>query len=258
MHSEHKGAGPQVGGGTLPPSAGACTTVPAVHNFPTVVAPVPVPPQPVAVVPGELSGLLRRIRRTADMSQREFAVACDVAPSVIAHAEAGRRGLSVALLARAAAVAGLRLALVDDRGVEVGPMSDDAVRDMGNRRFPAHLDTRYSDEDWWHGPERYSRPEPWYTFDRCRETRDRFRRLEGVPDDHRLPQPGDAPGERRKARQRAAAQQAAEAREQRRAAGLEPPLPEWVCDCPPECAELEDWHGPPRHTGDCGCRCDPC
>jgi hypothetical protein len=161
-------------------------------------------------------------------------------------------------LARAAAVAGLRLALVDAEGAEVPPMCDDAVRDMARRRFPAHLDTRYSEEAWWHGPERYSRPEPWYTFDRRRETRDHYRRLDGAPDDHQLPQAGDSPAERRAARRREADRRAFEDRERRRAAGLLPPDPGWVCDCPPGCAELEDWQGPPRHTDGCGCRCDPC
>jgi hypothetical protein len=149
-----------------------------------------------------------------------------------------RSALGAAALARAAAIAGLRLALLDAPGAEVRPMSDDAVRDMGNRRFPAHLDTRYSEEAWCHGRERYSRPEPWYTFDRARDIRDRYRRLDGVPDDHQLPQPGDAPARRRAARNRAIARRRAEELERRRAAGLEPPRPEWVWDC--------------------ACRCDPC
>jgi transcriptional regulator with XRE-family HTH domain len=204
-----------------------------------------------------LSGTLRRIRRTADTSQRAMAAAATIALSTLAAAEAGSRDLGAAALARAAAVAGLRLALLDADGGEVRPMSDSAVRDMGNRRFPAHLDTRYSEEAWWHGPERYSRPEPWYTFDRARDIRDRYRRLDGMPDDHQLPQPGDAPPERRAARNRAIAQRRAEEVERQR--GGRPVEPEpWICDCPPRCAELEDWNGPPRHADGCVCRCDPC
>jgi transcriptional regulator with XRE-family HTH domain len=209
------------------------------------------------VSPGELSGLLRRLRRTADMSQREFAAACEVSQSVIAQAESGRRGLTVSLLARAAAVAGLRLALVDAEGAEVRPMDDGAVRDMGLRRFPAHLDTRYSEEDWWHGQERYSRPQPWYTFDRCRDLRDRYRGLFGVPEDHQLPRPGDSPADRKAARGREIARRRAEEREQERG-GRPIVIPPWICDCPPRCAELEDWAGPPKHADDCSCRCDPC
>ena len=204
-----------------------------------------------------MSGTLRRIRRTADMSQRELAAATGIALSTLAAAETGARDLGAAALARAAGVAGLRLVLLDADGVEVRPMDDGAVRDMGNRRFPAHLDTRYSEEAWWHGQERYSRPEPWYTFDRCRDVRDRYRRLDGTPDDHQLPQPGDAPDERRAARARAIVQRRAE--ELERARGGRPlRSPPWVCDCPPLCAELEDWQGPPKHADDCWCRCDPC
>ena len=193
------------------------------------------------------------------MSQRELAAACGVAPSVIAHAEAGRRGLALAVLARAATVAGFRLALVDASGAEVRPMDDEAVRDMGGRYFPAHLDTRYTEDGWWHGDERYSRPEPWYTFDRLRSQRNSYRRWGGgVPGDHHLPRPGDSPEERRDARRRAARRSADEERARRFAAGELPDPSPWACDCPPGCAELEDWHGPPRHTDDCPCRCDPC
>ena len=102
----------------------------------------------------------------------------------------------------AAALAGLRLALLDGAGDEVAPMSDDAVADMGGRRFPAHLDTRHSDEGWWHGPHRYGREQPWYTFDRDRRMRDRTGARDGTPDDHQLPQPGDSPAERAEARRR--------------------------------------------------------
>ncbi len=199
----------------------------------------------------EASGALRRIRRTADLSQRELATAAGIARSTLAAAEAGARELGIGGLARAAAVAGLRLALLDADGEEVEPMSHAAVRDRGCRYFPAHLDTRYSEERWWHGPERYTRPEPWYTFDRCRATRDAARLRNGTPEDHQLPQPGDSPEERRAARRRAAL-------ERQRAARPRSPVPAWVCDCPSGCAELEDWQGPPRHTADCPCGCDPC
>ena len=206
----------------------------------------------------DLCGSLRRIRRMADLSQRELATAAGISSSAIAHAEAGTRDLPVDALVRAARVAGLRLVLVDAEGGKVAPMHDGAVRDMAERRFPAHLDTRYGDVDWWHGDERYSRPQPWYTFDRQRWTRDKWRDRFGTPDDHQLPQPGDSPEERRAARQRAAQQRAEAERERRRTAGLVPPDPGWVCDCPPECAELEDWEGPPKHATACICLCDLC
>jgi transcriptional regulator with XRE-family HTH domain len=164
-----------------------------------------------------VAGMLRRARRSADLSQREMAEATHVAKSTLAAAEACTRDLPASALVRVVDVAGLRLALVDTDGAEVPPMDAGAVRDMGRRYFPAHLDTRYSDEGWWHGPERYSRPEPWYTFDRCRNARDAVRRRDGTPEDHHLPGPGDAPDERRAARRRAAQQRFAE--------GPRPPVP---------------------------------
>jgi transcriptional regulator with XRE-family HTH domain len=203
----------------------------------------------------DLCGALRRIRRTADLSQRELAQTCGVALSVISHAEAGRRGMTVEVLGRVAAVAGLRLALVDEAGAEVEGMADGAVRDQAGRRYPAHLDTRYGDQHWWHGDERYSRQQPWYTFDRVRDWRDHRRGRLGTPDDHQLPQPGDSPAERSAARQRAARLRREEAlarwREEHR--GPQPDV--WTCTCPPGCAEL-DVGERPLHTRDCPCGCD--
>ena len=98
----------------------------------------------------DLPGALRRIRRIADLSQRELAAAAGMSPSAIGHAETGTRDLSVRSIARLATVAGLRLALVDESGDEVEPMSPAAVRDRADRRFPAHLDTRHGDDGWWH------------------------------------------------------------------------------------------------------------
>jgi transcriptional regulator with XRE-family HTH domain len=203
----------------------------------------------------DLCGALRRIRRRADLSQRELAQAVGVAVSVISHAEAGRRGMAVELLSRVADVAGLRLALLDTDGNEVVGMADGAVRDQGGRRFPAHLDTRYGNQHWWHGPERYSRSEPWYTFDRVRYTRD-FRRGElGTPDDHQLPQPGDSPQERRAARERAARLRREEALQRWREQHRGPQPDPWTCTCPPECAELDVGERPVHAVG-CPCGCD--
>lgn len=128
----------------------------------------------------DVAGALRRIRRRADLSQRDLAEASGISQSSLSKAEAGRRGLPADLLARCAALAGLRLALLDESGTEVPTMAADAVRDRAGRRFPAHLDTRYGDEDWWHGQERYSREQPWYTFDRLRYTRDHWRARTGT------------------------------------------------------------------------------
>jgi hypothetical protein len=171
--------------------------------------------------------------------------------------ETGRRSLSVELLSRLAVLAGLRLALLDDRGEEVAAMAAGAVRDAGNRRFPAHLDTRYGDEDWWHGEYRYAREQPWYTFDRSRHTRDHWRARSGLPEDHQLPQPGDSPAERRAARQRAARLRREEERRRRVGAREPGPRPDaFTCSCPPGCDELDDRNGPPVHAEGCPCSCD--
>jgi hypothetical protein len=148
------------------------------------------------------------------------------------------------------------VALVDADGREVGGMADAAVRDMGGRRFPAHLDTRYGDIDWWHDDGRYSREQPWYTFDRVRYTRDYWRERLGTPEDHQLPQPGDSPAERKAARRRAAREEREAEIRRRRAAGQLPEPEPFHCSCPPACDELENWSGKPVHADRCPCRCD--
>jgi HTH-type transcriptional regulator/antitoxin HipB len=137
-------------------------------------------------------------------------------------------------------------------------MADDTVRDMGWRRFPAHLDTRYSDEDWWHGEERRSRSQPWYTFDRDRAARDGFRRRDGTPDDHQRPQDGDSPKERRARRRRESLRRAAEERERAFLAGqLRDTGPDFVCTCPGACDPVSERNAD-VHVEDCACRCDLC
>jgi transcriptional regulator with XRE-family HTH domain len=187
----------------------------------------------------DLPGVLRRIRRSADLSQQELGSRLSVPKSTIAAAETGAGGLDVRVLARAAELARLRVALLDADGNEVAGMADGAVRDQGGRRFPAHLDTRYGNQCWWHGRERYSRSEPWYTFDRVRYTRDFRRGQLGTPDDQQLPQPGDSPQERRAARERAARLRREEALQRWREQHRGPQPDPWTCTCPPECAELD-------------------
>jgi HTH-type transcriptional regulator/antitoxin HipB len=205
----------------------------------------------------DLPGALRRIRRLADLSQRELAAAAGISSSAIGQAESGQRDLSVGVFSGIASLAGLRLGLMDGQGEEVTPMSQGGVRDGANRRFPAHLDTRYSDEGWWHGPHRYNREQPWYTFDRDRRTRDRYRRRNGTPDDHQFPRPGDSPADRAEARRRARLQARAEDRERRFLAGEFRHVGDaFTCSCPPLCDELDDRSGKPVHAPGCACDCD--
>jgi transcriptional regulator with XRE-family HTH domain len=204
----------------------------------------------------DLAGVLRRIRRRADLSQRDLAKACGVAASVIAHAEAGRRGVPVDLLVRAAGVAGLRLALLDGQGQEVGGMSAAGVRDRGDRRFPAHLDVRHADLGWWAEFDRYTLVRPDFTFDRKRYRRDWMRQDFGTPPDH-LVLPDDDPQARRARRREAGRRREREEYQRRLAEGrVLPPVGEWVCSCPPLCDELDDRSGKPVHADDCPCGCD--
>ncbi len=205
----------------------------------------------------DLAGWVRRIRRTADLSQRQLAAACGVSHAAIARAETGRGALPMATVARAAALAGLRLALLDSIGQEVAGMTPDGVRDSAGRRFPAHLDSRFGDEDWWHGSHRYDRTRPRYTFDRARGTRDVWRQRLGTPQDHLEPSPGDALHLRAAVRAAAARERRQEERQRRLAAGeLRPAVEHLTCACPPECDELDDWSGRPVHAEDCPCSCD--
>ena len=203
----------------------------------------------------DLCGALRRIRRIADLSQRELARAAGLSVSAVAHAEAGTRDLHVAALTRAAEVAGLRLVLVDPDDSQVRPMADGAVRDSMGRRFPAHLDTWRSDEKPGRFDHRYDRRTPWFTFDRDRPGRDAIRRRTGVPDDHRLPRPDDDPEVRRALRRRQMWRSEREEWARRLAAGEISPSPDFECTCPPECEELDQGLRP-VHADACACRCD--
>ncbi|RBY74629.1 hypothetical protein DQ239_19270 [Blastococcus sp. TF02-09] len=204
----------------------------------------------------ELSGWLRRIRRAADLSQRQLAERLGVPKSTLAAAEAGVRDLPARRLADAAALAGLRIALVDADGRELSPMTPDGARDAAWRHLPAHLDSLHSDEvpdRWEHRPDR---PQPWFTFELDRSARDRRRAGCGVPEDHDVAVAGDSPSDRAAARRRAAGQRAREERERRVAAGDVGGAEPFTCTCPPACDEVDDWSGRPVHAEQCPCCCD--
>lgn len=203
----------------------------------------------------DLSAAVRRIRRTADLSQRELAARLGLSKSAVGRIERGLSGLDARVLARAADIAGLRLALLGPGGDEVPGMTDAAARNRGNRRFPAHLDTVLSEERAWRWAHRPDRPQPTYTFDRRRPGEDR--NDVDRPHDHLVPQAGDSPQERAAARRRQHFRAAAEDRQRRFLAGELRGLPDpFVCTCPPRCDELDDWSGRPVHAEDCPCSCD--
>ena len=183
-----------------------------------------------------------RVRRLADLSQRDLAERIGVASSTVAKVESGQRVASLTLLTRALDQAALRLAVVDAAGAVVDPVPDDVVRDNADRRFPAHLDVDPPDLV----PRqrrlmpRYDRPpaKGWYQL---REQRDATRDIEGVADDHPTVEGlAQRNAEIRRARLRLIIATAAAA----------PPRPELECTCDTPC-----WLGA-ACVPECTCQCE--
>lgn len=120
-----------------------------------------------------LSELVRRVRRTADFSQRELARYADASAASIAAIESGSREPSLRLLQRVLNAANAQLVVVDANGRLVLPLLvwDEAV-DGAGRRYPAHLDTIIDPGygEWW--GDVYGLASPPETFVRDREIRD--------------------------------------------------------------------------------------
>ncbi|HYH35319.1 MAG TPA: hypothetical protein VD814_09240 [Nocardioides sp.] len=100
----------------------------------------------------------------------------------------------MSMVQRLAAVAGLRVVLVDETARPVPPMRDDAARDRAGRRYPAHVDP--TAHGWWMPPGshltvagitacRRSREQrvPQVSYD-TGPWRSVLRGLLGTPDDH--------------------------------------------------------------------------
>lgn len=209
--------------------------------------------------PPDVPGLVRRVRRVADLSQRELARATGLSSSRINRIENGQTEPPVSVLVTIAALARARLALICDDGTELEPMSAGAVTDQQRRRFPAHLDVRHGDEDWWGIEHHPYRRQPRYTFGLDRSYRDGRRNRGSTPSDHPEPQPGDSLEERAAARRRAAEERRRERVRRLRDAGLlPPPEPEWTCCCPAGCEVLLLAEEKVAHVAGCPCRCDVC
>jgi HTH-type transcriptional regulator/antitoxin HipB len=178
----------------------------------------------------DISGLLRRARRIADLSQRDLAARAGVSPSTVGRAESGNGAVSVRMLIRLFAAAGMRLAVHDAAHFEIPPMRPDCLRDRGGRRHAAHLDPEPTIRDGWtRGPwSRGSRPEPVAVQER-REMRDWRRQRELEPDDH----PGPESLYRRPQRLQPIAPSE--------------PIPD--CECGPACER--------ECVQECNCQCEP-
>lgn len=214
--------------------------------------PVVIPPLATSHVALEASpsldvpGLIRRVRRDADLSQRELAAAVSVDQSTVARWERGHSVPDVLLFARVLAVADLVLSVVDAAGQPPTPMTDAAPVDGQFRRFPAHLDLVEEPH-----PLTY---EPRFTSPR-RPRRDARRARLGRPADH--PTLEDFLAERRRRREvrvtqaRERALDRAHARAHRE--GWSSPG-DWggpPCSCPVACEEQ------PSCLPSCACSCEP-
>ena len=126
---------------------------------------------------GELAGLIRRVRRIADLSQRELASRAGVSAATVNRIETGTLVPRLHTLHRLLASADLRLVVIDADGHVVAPMRtwQDLTDDAG-RRYPAHLDTVIDPRpgEWW--ADIYGLARPPETFRRNRAIRDQERR----------------------------------------------------------------------------------
>ena len=146
---------------------------------------------------GGMPGMVRRVRRILDVSQRGLAAILEVSQSVVARWETGRTSPRASVVERLLQLARLRVTVRDEDGREVGPMRADGARTHGGNRFPAHADLRAT--GWW-VPRRLRAMTDVEAFawrDRSRRVGDpavRYdlspfrkrieRELHGIPDDH--------------------------------------------------------------------------
>ncbi|MFF2494517.1 helix-turn-helix domain-containing protein [Agromyces sp. NPDC058064] len=191
----------------------------------------------------DVAGLVLRVRRAADLSQRELAAALGIGQSTIARLETGRSDPRVGELERVLAVAGMRLAVVDAANEPVAPVPFDELRDHGGRRSPAHLDARPPhDPPWLRLAEpRYDRPEPGVWFHH-RRRRDERRSELGIGAEHDHPTAHELRSHH--------ARSQAERLEQARRRGLRDSIRLDDCVCIEAC-----WHDG-ECAAECACACD--
>ena len=92
---------------------------------------------------GGIPGLVRRVRRILDVSQRGLAALIGVSQSAVARWETGRTSPRASVLHDLLSAAELRTSVHDEEtGEQVEPMRDDGARQHGGSRFPAHTDLR--------------------------------------------------------------------------------------------------------------------
>ncbi|MBM0279076.1 GNAT family N-acetyltransferase [Micromonospora tarensis] len=149
-----------------------------------------------AAGPADLGGVLRALRRQADLSQRQLAERAGVPQATLARIESGRAGdprfRTVERLVQAAGgkvlIAGRDAAPATNSPT---PVPHDDMRDQAGRRYPAHLDVWpvVEPRDWpgawwaeWYRlpPERYPLPLPPAAYEVNRRHRDNRRWAENI------------------------------------------------------------------------------
>ncbi len=97
---------------------------------------------------GGVPGLVRRIRRILDVSQRGLAAILGISQSQVARWETSRTSPRAAVVVEMLRLAKVRIDLRDrETGALVEPMRDDGARDRARRRYPAHVDLEVT--GWW-------------------------------------------------------------------------------------------------------------
>ncbi len=194
----------------------------------------------------DVAGHLRRVRRWADISQRQLAASVGVTPAVVGRWETGG-AMTVAMFEQVLALAGLKIMVVEDDDRPTPPMRSDAVRDAGGRRYPAHLDVlpTVTNEERWDRPQND-------VFAPYRRRRDRLRQtLREIPSDH--PTPTDVLQEKQihfELQHMVRLERLRQLRQRATALGLN--ALEFVsCTCPVSCEES------PACPSTCPCQCEP-
>jgi transcriptional regulator with XRE-family HTH domain len=141
-----------------------------------------------------LADMVRRVRRTADLSQRELARFAGVSRASLGAIESGARTPSLAVLQRILHAANYMLVVADACGRLAAPLEVwQDVRDGADRRYPAHLDTIIDPEygEWW--GDVYGLARPPETYYRNRAMRDWKRRCSQWDVRHRGEPPWNPP-----------------------------------------------------------------
>jgi transcriptional regulator with XRE-family HTH domain len=108
----------------------------------------------ITIIPMHPGDLLRAVRRTRRLSQRELAKVAGMRPSTIDRIESGKSAApSLAILERILAATAYQLVVLDNLG-HVLKLEDErfAPWDRGRRLYPAHLEiwrVRNMDDPWW-------------------------------------------------------------------------------------------------------------